>query len=180
MRLLQSRLEEPIVSKTHTYRTTVAWTGDNGTGTSSYRSYERSYDLCTADKPVILGSSDPMFRGDRARWNPEELLVGAISACHQLWFLHLCSEAGISVLAYVDNAEGIMESKADGSSEFVKVMLRPQVTVPPHVTQALLDAIHLASHTKCVLAQSVRFTVDCEGTLLYPEGSDLASADVAA
>ena len=82
--------------KTHHYSVTVQWTGNTGSGTSSYRGYERRHQISAGTKPPIPGSSDPAFRGDPACWNPEELLVAAISACHQLWYLHLCAEAGIT------------------------------------------------------------------------------------
>jgi organic hydroperoxide reductase OsmC/OhrA len=151
------------MARTHTYGTRVTWTGNNGAGTAGYRSYDRSYELSTGAKPVVSGSSDPAFRGDRARWNPEELLVGAISACHQLWFLHLCSEAGVAVQDYVDSAEGTMEAEADGTARFTGVTLRPRVTVPAHVEEDLIVELHKAAHAKCVIAQSVIFRVGCEG-----------------
>ena len=84
----------------HTYVVTVTWTGNRGTGTSAYRDYARAHDLSAPGKPTIPGSSDPAFRGDRTRYNPEELLVASISSCHMLWYLHLCSAEGILVQSY--------------------------------------------------------------------------------
>src|ERR1700676_4286406 len=104
------------MAKTHRYAVTVKWTGNTGAGTSGYRSYERRHDISAGtQKPLIPGSSDPAFRGDPARWNPEELLVASVSACHKLWYLHLCAEAGIVVVAYSAHAEGFMEETTDGS-----------------------------------------------------------------
>lgn len=157
------------MTRTHTYKTLVTWTGNTGAGTAGYRSYERSYELSTASKAVVQGSSDPVFRGDRTRWNPEELLVGAISACHQLWFLHLCSEAGVAIEDYVDMAEGVMEAASDGTARFIGVTLRPHVTVRNRVSEATLAALHEAAHSKCVIAQSVNFNVACEGVTTYQE-----------
>ena len=85
-------------------RLRLRWTGDRGVGTASYTAYARDHEITAPGKPAIAGSSDPRFRGDATRWNPEELLLGAISACHQLWYLHLCAEAGVVVTAYVDDA----------------------------------------------------------------------------
>ena len=59
---------------------------------------------------MIRGSADPAYRGDAGRHNPEDMLVAALSACHMLWYLHLCSAAGIVVTAYEDAAEGVMEN----------------------------------------------------------------------
>ncbi len=155
------------MARNHNYKTVVRWTGNTGVGTAGYRSYERSFELSSAAKPPVAGSSDPAFRGDPKRWNPEELLVGAISACHQLWFLHLCSEAGIAVEEYVDTAEGTMEANADGTARFSGVTLRPRVTVQPHVTEALLASMHESAHARCVIAQSVTFNVGCEGVTVH-------------
>jgi organic hydroperoxide reductase OsmC/OhrA len=113
-----------------TYRVTVNWTGNRGPGTSTYDGYARDHTIRAGSKPDIPGSSDPAFRGDHGRWNPEELLVAAVSACHKLWYLHLCADAGIAVLSYRDDAEGTMvEDEAGG--KLTHVILRPQVTVRP-------------------------------------------------
>jgi len=151
------------VAKTHQYKVTVEWTGNTGTGTSGYTAYQRRHEISAGtQKPAIPGSSDPTFRGDAARWNPEELLVASLSACHQLWYLHLCSDAGIAVVSYVDQAEGVMEETADGSGRFVRVVLHPQVTLAPgaHIEKA--RELHHAAHAKCFIANSVNFPVQTE------------------
>ena len=114
---------------THRYESTVEWTGNTGTGTRSYRGYDRSHDIGFAGRPTLLGSSDRAFRGDPARHSPEDLLLAAVSACHMLWFLHLCSEAAVTVVAYRDDAEGVMEVGPDGGGRFTRIVLRPSVTV---------------------------------------------------
>ena len=157
------------MAREHTYKTTVTWTGNKGTGTSGYRSYERAFLLAAGEKPAIAGSADPAFRGDRACWNPEEMLVGSISACHQLWFLHLCSEAGLAVESYVDHAEGAMESEADGTGRFTGVTLRPSIAVAQGTSTAKIEALHAAAHDRCLIAQSVTFAVRCESTVRYLE-----------
>ena len=96
----------------HTYELVVDWNGNRGTGTSDYRSYGREHTISAGEKPPIPGSSDAAFRGDAARWNPEELLLASLSTCHQLWYLHLCADAGIRVLAYRDASTGTMSETA--------------------------------------------------------------------
>lgn len=149
--------------KTHHYAVSVKWTGNTGTGTSGYRNYERRHEISAeTPKPPIPGSSDPAFRGDPARWNPEELLVAALSACHKLWYLHLCADAGIVVTAYVDHAEGFMEETADGSGRFQRVILRPKVTLLPGSDLAKAQELHRTAHAKCFIANSVNFPVEHE------------------
>ncbi len=114
----------------HHYQVSTRWTGNLGSGTSAYRAYSRNYEITAAGKEApIPGSSDPAFRGDPSRYNPEELLVGALSACHMLWVLHLCADAGIAVTGYVDDAEGYMVEHVDGSGEFTSVVLRPKMKI---------------------------------------------------
>lgn len=149
------------MSKLHRYKVVVEWTGNTGTGTSSYKGYERCHEISAgAQKPPILGSSDPGFRGDPARWNPEELLVASLSACHKLWYLHLCAGSGVVVTSYVDHAEGEMEENADGGGHFLRVMLRPEVTITAASDIAKARELHHEAHAKCFIANSVNFPVD--------------------
>jgi organic hydroperoxide reductase OsmC/OhrA len=150
----------------HTYRTQLRWTGNLGVGTANYRGYARDHEIAAPGKPPISGSSDPAFRGDAARWNPEELLLAALSACHQLWYLHLCAAAGVVVLAYEDDAEGVMEEEADGAGQFVEAILRPQITLAPGTDPATAQALHHEAGKKCFIARSVRFPVRHEARIM--------------
>lgn len=145
--------------KQHSYQTTLTWTGNKGTGTSDYRAYERSHTLVATAKPEILGSSDPAFRGDKSKYNPEELLVASLSACHMLQYLHLCAVAGVVVVAYEDDASGAMEETADGGGHFTEVILHPHVTVAdPGMVQKANELHHQASKL-CFIASSCNFPV---------------------
>jgi organic hydroperoxide reductase OsmC/OhrA len=140
----------------------VTWTGNLGSGTSGYRDYSRDYEISAEGKPGINGSSDPAFRGNRSRWNPEELLLASLSACHKLWYLHLVAEAGIVVTAYVDHAEGVMETTLAGSGRFKRVVLHPSVAVIPGSDIERARALHKVAHEKCFIANSVNFPIECE------------------
>ena len=153
----------------HRYSITVVWTGNLGNGTSSYRAYSRNHDIRAAGKPSIPGSSDPAFRGDASRWNPAELLVASLSACHKLWYLHLAADDGITVTAYIDLAEGVEEERPDGSGRFTHVTLRPSVTVTAGTDVARADALHHVAHEKCFIANSVNFPVSCEPKIIVAE-----------
>ena len=145
----------------HRYAVTVVWTGNTGAGTASYRGYERAHLVSGPGKPDIAGSSDPAFRGDPGRWNPEELLVASLAACHQLWFLHLATEAGLVVTAYEDAAEGVMVEEPDGAGRFASVTLHPRVTVAGGDAE-LVPALHERAHAMCFVARSVGFPVRAE------------------
>jgi organic hydroperoxide reductase OsmC/OhrA len=148
------------MSRTHHYSVTVKWTGNTGSGTSGYKDYERRHEISAAtQKPPIPGSSDPLFRGDAARWNPEELLVASLSACHKLWYLHLCAVAGVVVTSYVDHAQGEMEETPDGGGHFLRVTLHPEVTITSGSDSAEARALHAEAHAKCFIANSMNFPV---------------------
>ena len=148
----------------HTYAVTVEWTGNRGTGTSGYRAYGRQHTISAGTKPAIPGSSDTAFQGNAERWNPEDLLVASASACHKLWYLHLCSDAGIAVLRYLDNAQGTMlDSPQRGS--FTRIVLRPQVVIRDGDDRDLAQRLHHAAHEKCYIANSVNFPIICEPTI---------------
>jgi organic hydroperoxide reductase OsmC/OhrA len=146
----------------HQYEVRTTWTGNTGQGTASYRAYKRDHEISGERKLApIPGSSDPVFRGDVARYNPEELLVGALSACHMLWMLHLCADAGITITAYTDQASGVMAEEADGSGRFTEVTLRPQMTITDAGRIPEAEALHTRAHELCAMANSVNFPVRC-------------------
>jgi organic hydroperoxide reductase OsmC/OhrA len=147
---------------THHYTITTTWTGNLGTGTSHYRAYARDHELAVAGRPPIAGSSDVAFRGDGARYNPEELLVGALSSCHMLWYLHLCAVAGVVVESYVDDAQGTMQLDADGGGRFTEVVLRPRCRYAEAVAPERLRQLHAEAHRLCFVANSMNFPVRVE------------------
>lgn len=149
-------------TRTHTYGTTVRWTGNRGAGTASYGDYGRDHVIEADGRPPIPGSSDPQFRGDADRYSPEDLLVASLSGCHMLWYLHLCADAGIVVEDYVDSAVGEMVEEAGGAGQFTRVELRPTVTVAAGSDAALAAALHNQAHELCFIARSVRFPVECQ------------------
>jgi organic hydroperoxide reductase OsmC/OhrA len=149
----------------HHYAATVRWTGNLGEGTKGYRSYSRDYDVIIEGRPTLAGSSDEAFRGDASRHNPEDLLLAAISACHMLWYLHLCAVAGIVVTAYEDQAEAEMAMNADGSGQFTTATLRPVVTIASSEVE-LAKALHHEANQKCFIARSLNFSVHHEVTII--------------
>lgn len=154
-----------MIGNPHRYTLDLRWTGNRGEGTSGYRAYDRSYDLSAVGKPTLAGSADATFHGDRAKWNPEEMLLGALSSCHMLSYLHVCADAGINIVEYRDAAEGSMELRTDGSGRFTEVTLRPHVVVAEDTDAETAQILHHLAHEKCFIANSVNFAVHCEATI---------------
>jgi len=157
---------DTLAGKQHRYAVTVTWAGNIGMGTKTYRGYERAYEIAAEGKPAIIGSSDPAFLGDAHRWNPEELLVASLSACHKLWFLGLCSQAGVIVTAYEDAAEGSIIEEANGAGQFQSVTLRPYVTISAASDETKAMELHHQAHAKCFIARSVNFPVTNDPTVI--------------
>jgi organic hydroperoxide reductase OsmC/OhrA len=147
------------MEKKHQYSLTIKWTGNKGQGTSRYNSYERSHTIVSGNKEKILCSSDPVFRGDKSKYNPEELFVASISSCHMLWYLHLCADEGIIVTDYVDNAVGTLLENPDGSGHFTDVTLFPVVTVKDKSMINKANELHKRAHEFCFIASSCRFEI---------------------
>lgn len=147
------------VVKFHRYAVRIRWTGSTGVGTRSYTSYRRDHLIEASGKPPIEGSSDPAFRGDARRYNPEELLVASLSSCHMLWYLHLCAINKVIVVGYEDAASGVMEEKRDRGT-FVRVDLKPVVTIAPDCDAKRAATLHEEAHQNCYIANSVNFPVE--------------------
>jgi organic hydroperoxide reductase OsmC/OhrA len=147
------------MEKLHHYKAVIQWTGNKGSGTDHYTHYERDYNIHIENKPIINGSSDPAFRGDENKYNPEDLLLSALSSCHMLWYLHLCSVEGVVVDEYTDTATGIMEESKDGSGCFTEVVLNPRVIVSLESMIPRATELHATANRMCFIANSVKFPV---------------------
>jgi organic hydroperoxide reductase OsmC/OhrA len=147
------------MTKEHQYQVTIVWTGNQGLGTKSYKSYNRNHIISIDKKVDILASSDPAFLGDNSKHNPEDLLVSSLSGCHMLWFLHLCSANGIIVTDYKDDASGTMIETEENGGRFTEVILRPTVVI---TDQKLIDKandLHKQANKMCFIANSCNFPV---------------------
>lgn len=146
--------------KTHQYQSTITWTGNKGSGTSDYLSYSRDHVISIPNKPDLLGSSDTVFRGDGTKHNPEDMLLASLSVCHMLWYLHLCSDAGINVMSYTDSPEGTMEEHQGSGGKFIEVILNPVITIEYPDKIDLAISLHEKAHACCFIANSVNFPVN--------------------
>ena len=146
----------------HTYRATVAWEGSTGGG---YTAYPREHD--GAVPPASEGfalSADPHFRGDATRANPEQLLVLAASSCQLLSFLHVAATAGLDVLDYTDDAEGLMP-EGEHPMRLTRILLRPRVLVAAGSDVSRFDALVHDAHESCYIANSLTTEVVVEATV---------------
>ncbi len=147
------------MNKLHNYIINIEWTGNLGSGTSGYKNYSRDHTISINSKQKIFASSDPAFQGDTKKYNPEDLFLSSISACHMLWYLHLCSDAGIIVEKYYDNAKGIMNEGFEEGGKFVEVNLFPNIQIQNSDKIQLAIELHFLAHKKCFIANSCNFPI---------------------
>jgi organic hydroperoxide reductase OsmC/OhrA len=143
----------------HDYKAHLIWDGNLGTGTTTYTGYGRKYRLLIDGKPELTGSADPMFKGDANVYNPEDLFVAALSSCHLLSYLALCARTKINVIAYEDNASGVLKLLPNGGGIFESVTLRPVVTLAPGSDEKRALELHETAQDLCFIAASVKIPV---------------------
>lgn len=148
-----------VMERKHQYTVLVKWTGNTGKGTSEYRGYKRSHSILAENKQEILCSADPVFLGDKTKYNPEELFVASISSCHMLWYLHLCADSGVVVVDYEDKPVGVLIELPDGSGHFTEVTLNPIVTITEKSAIDKANALHKPANELCFIANSCNFKV---------------------
>ncbi len=149
------------MAKLHNYEVKIEWTGNEGQGTSNYKAYNRNHTIMGKEKySEIKASSDPSFLGDKERYNPEDLFVSSLSACHMLWYLHLCTVNKIVVTDYKDNATGVMEESKTGSGRFISVTLNPVVHITNENLKEKAIQLHEEANKMCFVANSCNFEID--------------------
>lgn len=150
------------MKREHQYTIAIKWTGNLGMGTDSYTAYTRDHIIKKEGANGIEGSSDPVFRGDPNKYNPEELLLSTLSSCHMLVYLHLCAVNGITITAYEDQPEGLMVEDENGSGRFVSAVLKPRIEILEESKLAEASRLHEQAHKGCFIANSVNFKVDVD------------------
>lgn len=158
----------------HKYEISLAWTGNLGEGTSGYRNYSRDFEVSVGSRSPIGGSADPTFGGNADRYNPEDMLVAAVSSCHMLWYLHLCAIGHITVTEYSDSAGGTLAIEKDGGGHFTSITLRPRVTVELPSEGSGLGSVreqalvlHEEAHRLCFIANSLKVPVAVEAAIEF-------------
>lgn len=157
------------MARHHPFEARITWTGNRDEGTRHYRSYDRTWSMATQGKQEVHCSNDPALGGDSTKYNPEDLLLSSLSACHMLWYLHLASSAGINVLQYEDEPVGIGETLPNGAGRFVSATLRPKILLAAESDVERADMLHAEVHKYCFIARSVSFPISYEASYLAAE-----------
>jgi organic hydroperoxide reductase OsmC/OhrA len=141
----------------HLFKAEVKWTSNQEDSTKRF--YNKSHKISIEGKPILNVSAAKAFKGDPELYNPEDLLLSSLVSCHMMSYLYVCSQNGIQIFEYSDNAEATLEVFPDGSGRFVEVKLNPKVTIAnADKIQMALD-LHQKANQLCFIANSCNFPV---------------------
>lgn len=140
------------------YRAHTEWSSAEGTGVYAY---DRTHTIAIEGKPGLVLTTGNPLRGDAAKLNPEDLLLAAVSSCHMLSYLYLCSVNGVSVISYTDNAVCTQTETAPGKSVITAVELNPVMVLASKEMKETALELHHQAHEICIIANSVNFDVRC-------------------
>jgi len=143
----------------HLFKAAINWTSNQNQEQSGRKFYSKSHQIKIEGKPVLDVSAAKAFKGDPELYNPEDLLLSSLVSCHMMSYLYVCSQNGIEVVDYSDNAEAILEVAPDGSGRFTEVRLNPKVKIanPDKIQEAL--ELHTKANQLCFIANSCNFPV---------------------
>ena len=143
----------------HIFKATINWASNQIQKDSTKRFYSKNHQIKIEGKPVLNVSAAKAFKSDPELYNPEDLLLSSLVSCHMMSYLYVCSQNGIKVLEYSDNAEATLEVSADGSGRFVEVRLNPKVKISNQDKIELALELHQKANQLCFIANSCNFPV---------------------
>jgi organic hydroperoxide reductase OsmC/OhrA len=141
------------------YTATIRWTR-TGDGDFTKGQYSRAHEWAFDGGAVVPASASPHIVpapwSDAAGVDPEEAFIASLASCHMLFFVDFARRAGLVIDDYVDEAEGVLDKRADGKMAMTRVTLRPRVTwADDSPDEAALADLHHRAHDACFIANSV-------------------------
>lgn len=119
----------------------------------------RTHQVFIDDKSPLTVSAAKAFKGDDTKYNPEDLLLSALTSCHMMSYFYVCAQHGIELIDYIDEAIGVLELKADGSGAFTSVVLNPIVTISKVDMIDKAVGLHKEANKLCFIANSCNFPI---------------------
>jgi organic hydroperoxide reductase OsmC/OhrA len=143
----------------HLFKAKLNWTSIPKEVIVSSKTYNKTHKIAIEGKEILNVSAAKVFKGDPSLLNPEDLLLSSVVSCHMMSYLYVCSQNGIDVVSYQDNAEATLEVFENGSGRFIEVRLYPKVIIkqPEKITQALY--LHTKANELCFIANSCNFKI---------------------
>jgi organic hydroperoxide reductase OsmC/OhrA len=146
---------------THRYETRLHWSGSTGLG---WDHYDRVHSATAPPAEQEVRISTGESHGDPSILNPEQLLVMSASSCQMMSFLHLAAKARIDVVAYEDEATGLMPDD-DQPLRITEITLRPRITVVGDASEERVRMLVHTAHEHCFIANSLNSAMSIETTV---------------
>ena len=151
------------------YTATIRW-NRKGDGDFTKGQYSRAH-TWEFDGGVTVPASPsphvvPQPWSDLNAVDPEEAFIASLSSCQMLFFVDFARRAGFIIDDYVDEAQGVLEKRADGKMAMTRVTLHPAVSWegnPPD--EGAMADLHHRAHEACFIANSVTTEVKVEPSL---------------
>ncbi|MBA0883955.1 OsmC family protein [Flavobacterium undicola] len=151
----------------HLFKAKLNWTSVPKETIPNSKKYSKTHQIAIDGKALLDVSAAKAFKGDPGLYNPEDLLLSSVVSCHMMSYLYACSQNGITVVTYQDDAEATLEVSENGSGRFIEVRLFPKVIIQEKekISQAL--SLHTKANELCFIANSCNFPIlhfpSCEG-----------------
>lgn len=145
--------------KSHSFEATLTWQPMGKKFT--FKEYSRIYKVSSPGKMEFLATAAPEYAGSKYHYNPEDLLVVSLSACHMLTYLAYASNSKVEILDYVDHAKGSLHQEGK-VMKFKEVILKPRIVVRKGTDLKKAESLHEKAHHGCFIANSVNFPVKIE------------------
>jgi organic hydroperoxide reductase OsmC/OhrA len=148
------------------YTATIRWTRKDEDDFAKGR-YSRAH-IWEFDGGAVVAASPsphivPQPWSDLEAVDPEEAFVASLASCHMLFFVDFARRSGFIVNEYVDEAEGVLEKRADGKMAMTRVTLRPRIAWGSGMpSDDEIAELHHRAHEACFIANSVTSDVTIE------------------
>mgnify|MGYP003670193837 CR=1 FL=1 len=150
----------------HIFKVSTNWSKKEGESTTSPRTYSRNHTIKIKGRAEVLKiSAAKAFKGDDTLHNPEDLLLSAVSSCHMMSYFYVCSQNGVEVLSYTDNAQAFLEVDKNGKGQIAKVELYPEVIVSKPEMIEVAETLHQKANDLCFIANSCNFPISHSATV---------------
>ena len=143
----------------HLFKAKLNWNSYPKETVTASKRYSKTHQIIIEQKEILNISAAKAFKGDPNLYNPEDLLLSSVVSCHMMSYLYVCSQNGIDVLSYQDNAEATLEVSANGSGRFTEIRLYPKVIIKQFEKKEEALELHIKANELCFIANSCNFKI---------------------
>nr|WP_315151513.1 OsmC family protein [uncultured Flavobacterium sp.] len=143
----------------HLFKVKLNWNSAPKEAVSLSKKYLKTHQIAIEGKEILNISAAKAFKGDPDLYNPEDLLLSSLVSCHMMSYLYVCSQKGIDVISYQDEAEATLEVLENGSGRFIEVRLYPKTVIKQQEKIAEALSLHAKANELCFIANSCNFKI---------------------